>query len=492
MKLIKLISNGKISNLKYNHLLILFLVLFLFQIGLSFIHKATVNDFLDGANSWYKKDSAERFANITTTSLELLVETNSTNDILNENRKEETVKSINIILSWQNLKKRVKDIYLVFKVNDKFYAINDGLNLYEFLFEAKRDKRLLLENSGIPSNQIITNYFAEVSSTEKIITGNDEEKRIHIAVPFSPRGEQAGMVFINYQPDFSEMTREIIAGYDKLGLIYSTLIIFGLLIMYYISAYILKERDYAHKLYLEEHERSLKHKIDLENESRFTKRIYHTHHKAEKIMGFIKNDISRLSDNIIKYKLLKYSNFISRVIYDMKWYDPPVNTIRNIIYNTNINEVITFLTEHVFKRVSDSEGGVEFNLKLDDKLPAVNLNEFVIWEILEPLIQNSIEHSGEDYLTVNISTNFEEGSKVGYLIIEDNGAGLEPAYLVEDDSGTQLIFHEKITSGGDGGKHRGYGCFIAHTMATKRCGWSLKAENRESGGSRFIIKINFK
>ncbi|GJQ64176.1 MAG: hypothetical protein SCALA702_32290 [Melioribacteraceae bacterium] len=491
MKITSLISRGKIANLKYNHLLILFLVLFLFQIGLSFIHKATVNDFLDGANNWYKKDSAERFANITTTSLELLIETSSNQKMELEGSKEEIIKSINIILSWQNLKKRVKDISLVFEVNNNFYAISDGMNLYEFIFESRRDDKLLLQNSVIAEVENITEYYNEVSLTEKIITGNDKEKRIHIAVPFSPRGEHAGMVFINYEPDFSEMTQEIIAGYDKLGLIYSTLIIFGLLIMYYISAYILKERDYAHKLYLEEHEQSLKHKIDLENESRFTKRIYHTHHKAEKIMGFIKNDISKMTDNLLKYKLLKYSNFISRVIYDMKWYDPPVNTVRNVIYNTNINEVIRFLTEHVFKRVSDNDGSVEFKLSLDENLPTVNLNEFVIWEILEPLIQNSIEHSGEDYLTVTISTAYDSGQNRGKIILEDNGAGLKPEFLSEDESGIQKIFLENLTSGSYGGRHRGYGCYIAHTMATKRCGWSLRGENREVGGSRFLIELKY-
>ena len=38
----------------------------------------------------------------------------------------------------------------------------------------------------------------------------------------------------------------------------------------------------------------MKKQIRLEKESLFTRRIYHTHHKAEKIMGFIKEDVRRM------------------------------------------------------------------------------------------------------------------------------------------------------------------------------------------------------
>ena len=41
-------------------------------------------------------------------------------------------------------------------------------------------------------------------------------------------------------------------------------------------------------------------------------------------MGFIKEDIVQLTSNSMeemKYRILKYSHFVSRVIYDMKWYE---------------------------------------------------------------------------------------------------------------------------------------------------------------------------
>ena len=43
-----------------------------------------------------------------------------------------------------------------------------------------------------------------------------------------------------------------------------------------------------------------KKQINYEKELLFTKRIYHTHHKAEKVMGFIKEDLRILSPNQYK------------------------------------------------------------------------------------------------------------------------------------------------------------------------------------------------
>lgn len=109
--------------------------------------------------------------------------------------------------------------------------------------------------------------------------------------------------------------------------------------MYYISSYTVKERDEAKTLFYEEREEHLKDQIDHNKEAMFTKRIYHTHHKAEKVMGFIKEDLRHLTTENIsssKDKLNKYANFISRVIYDMKWYDPPIHTIRNPIFQRTL------------------------------------------------------------------------------------------------------------------------------------------------------------
>ncbi len=96
------------------------------------------------------------------------------------------------------------------------------------------------------------------------------------------------------KPNFDFITNEILSSYDEVALIYASLIILGLLAMYYISSFTVKERDEARQLFYEEHEQHLKDTIDHEKESMFTKRIYHTHHKAEKVMGFIKEDLRQL------------------------------------------------------------------------------------------------------------------------------------------------------------------------------------------------------
>ena len=35
----------------------------------------------------------------------------------------------------------------------------------------------------------------------------------------------------------------------------------------------------------------------------------------------------------------------------------------------------------------------------------------------------------------------------------------------------------------------GYGCYIAHEIATERCGWTIDAENLLDKGCQFILTI---
>ena len=262
--------------------------------------------------------------------------------------------------------------------------------------------------------------------------------------------------------------------------------------MYFISSYTVKERDETQKMLLEEHETNIKKQITYEKELIFTKRIYHTHHKAEKIMGFIKEDLRMLSPeniNEVKYRVSKYSNFISRVIYDMKWYDPPIQTIRNQMFRTNLNEVIKFIVDNIFLRISSKQSAYEIRMETDPNLPLVSVNEFVVWEIIEPLIQNSIDHGGEGNLIIVCRTKYDESLKKSFIIIEDNGKGIPPALLQISESGTQNIFIENTTTKDTGLQNSGYGCYIAYEI-TKRCGWDIDVVNVDSSGCRFTITIS--
>jgi signal transduction histidine kinase len=209
-------------------------------------------------------------------------------------------------------------------------------------------------------------------------------------------------------------------------------------------------------------------------------------------MGFIKEDLRSLTEkNIeeVKYRVSKYSNFISRVIYDMKWFDPPLQTIRGNIYNTNLNEVLKFVVNNIFLRISRISDAYKFELNLDERLPDVNVNEFVVWEIFEPLIQNSVDHSGESDLVIIITTCFNQDTGTSTISISDNGKGIKPEFLQKDEKGIKKLFLENVTSKSATISGGGYGCYIAYEIS-RRCGWNLDAENLPGSGSNFIINIS--
>ncbi len=474
---------------EFRHLTLLFGILIGFQILISLVQKSSLQNFLVKTQEWYQKDSAEKMANLTATSLELLIETSKGQKDENPEDQRKIIRAVNIILGQQLLEQSVNEIYVIVSDGRKNYAIKDGSILYSFLFE--KDRTMPAEDSV--KNETLEAYASirdEMFKSEKTRTLLKDGKTFQIFVPLLVRGEYIGALYMKNTPDFSYITNEIIAGYDETVVIYFSLIFLGLLAMYYISSYTVRERDEAQKMFFQEHEKFLKEQIVYEKESLFTKRIYHTHHKAEKIMGFIKEDLKVLSDKNIdetKYRIKKYANFISRVIYDMKWYDPPVQTIRNPLFKTDLNEVIRFLVQNIFLRVSNIRQVYKIDMNLDDNVPRVSINEFVIWEIIEPLIQNSIDHAEVEDLLITIETKRNEGKRMSQMIISDNGVGIKEEFLERDKEGIQKIFLENVSSKSFDFRNRGYGCFIAYKIAKERCGWDILAENVSGGGCRFIL-----
>ncbi|MFA3782214.1 sensor histidine kinase [Melioribacteraceae bacterium 4301-Me] len=485
----KLFEKLKKYHFELKHLTVLFAGLIVFQLVLSIIHKTSLRNFVENSQEWYQKHSAERLANLTTTTLELLLETARMNLPVNSAGKAKIIQFFNIIFNQQKLQQNIEDICLLIERNNKVYAIDDGTILYDFIFEQKVPELQINKQHSTAVDLYLKNK-SELVNNEQIINILKEKETYYTLVPFAPSGEIVGALFVKNTPDFGFIQKEIVTNYEETSVIYSALFFLGLLAMYYISTYTIKERDEAQKLLMEENERNLKKQIDHEKESLFTKRIYHTHHKAEKVMGFIKEDLRLLSnENIeeIKYRVNKYSNFISRVIYDMKWYDPPIQTIRNSAFNTNINEVIKFIVKNLFNRTAKQTGSYKVNLELDNNLPLVHINEFVIWEIVEPLIQNSIDHANVDNLQIKIITKFNPNEFISYLIIEDNGKGIAAELLEKSENGIKKLFQENVTSKGSN-KSSGYGCYIAYEMA-ERCNWKLDALNLPNGGCQFIVTI---
>ena len=146
------------------------------------------------------------------------------------------------------------------------------------------------------------------------------------------------------------------------------------------------------------------------------------------------------------------------------------------------------LVEHVFKRVSIQTNRIRFQLNLAENLPVIHVNEYVIWEILEPLIQNSIDHAGAAPVQIDIQTTYDAETGQTKVILSDTGPGIRSDLLEEDQSGMKQIFRENVSTK-EAVTGSGYGCYIAYEIATTRCGWTLDAENQDQGGSRFILFI---
>jgi sensor histidine kinase regulating citrate/malate metabolism len=80
-------------------------------------------------------------------------------------------------------------------------------------------------------------------------------------------------------------------------------------------------------------------------------------------------------------------------------------------------------------------------------------------------------------------------NKESYIFISDNGCGVLDDLLKEDKNSVKAIFLENISTK-KSGENSGYGCYIAHEIATQRCGWKLDVENLKDGGAQFKITIS--
>lgn len=486
----KLFEKIQQYHFQLKHVIVLFTILLIFQLAVSFVHKLSLRDFLVRTQDWYQRDSAEKLANLTATSLELLLETTLQNPDMAAEEQRKMIQAFNIILSQQILQQHVEDLCVLVRNGADIFAIDNGQDLFDFLVLHR-----MPEGALSPRHQEVVKMYQQYQESlraqEQIFTRLEGRQTFHVFVPFVPRGEYMGAVYMKNTPDFSFITNEIITSYNQTSLMFVALIVFGLLAMFYISSYTLRERDDAQTQLLETREKQVAELVHYQKEALFTKRIYHTHHKAEKVMGFIKEDLRSLDrEHIdeIKYRVTKYANFISRVIYDMKWYDPPLQTIRNPIFKTDLNEVIAFLINHIFRRVATENTLIRYVMDLDEKTPVVPVNEFVIWEIIEPLIQNSVDHGGDGPLTVTVSTRYAPGTGRIELGVRDDGRGIAAELLQPDESGVKRIFLEHTSTKTDS-QNNGYGCYIAHEFAVQRCGWGIDVENLQQGGCQFLITI---
>jgi hypothetical protein len=484
----------KLSQYRFEirHIIILFAVLITFQVILAFMQKSLLGDFLQGTQSWFQKYYAERIAIVTSASLELLFQNQGGPGMDRDSSDNTMVYSLNVFLKQQLIQRSIEDITLILLKEQRIYAINSGQSLYAYFHGTLQAYAGDTASHSLPGVKYFLAVQNELREHEKIISSLTNEKTFDVVVPFVPEGEYVGALYMRITPDFTFLTDEVKANFSRVSIVFSALIVVGLIAIFIVSSQAVQERDDMQKRLFAEHQEYVENQIRLEKESLFTKRIYHTHHKAEKIMGFIKEDVRKMNpQNLedLKARVVTYSNFISRIIYDMKWYDQDINTIVNPIFRTDINAVIRFIVDNIFLRISSKNEMFQFHLDLDPSLPLVHVNEYIVWEILEPLIQNSIDHGGRNSLLVNIETRYAKEEWASYISIGDNGKGIEQDLLRPGPRGIKRIFLEHETTKEEGGVHSGYGCYIAYQLAVEKCDWQLDAENLPQGGCKFTIAI---
>lgn len=469
---------------EFYHFIILIVIISISQITLSYINTRSTQNLIGKSIDVYRWDTAERIADLTTTSLELLIQSSnfSSTDTKDLSSK---IEALDFILNQQRLQKNIEDICLLFYDGNRVVDIDDGRSLYYYV------NHIPVGTAGRPfrsqAKELFINSSESLFKNEAVLNKKESSQVFHVLVPFSIKGEVVGSVYMKIIPDFTDIMKVITSSSDQTGALFSALILFSILLMFLMTTFLVRERDQMqHELYLQR-EKQLTQKIEEQKEALFTKRIYHAQHKAEKIMGFIKDDVLNLTAQnfeAVKHRIVKYANFVGRVVYDMKNFNPPINVIRNVNFNTNLNAVIEFLIKNVLKRVYKKNEEYHFELDLDANMPALYINEYVIWEIIEPLIQNCIDHNKNQDIVISIKTKYFPEEKISHVIIEDNGAGFDEEILKPDENGLKKLFLEKVTTKTKI-QNSGYGCYIAYENC-KRCGMKIDAYNSEKGALFFI------
>ena len=104
----------------------------------------------------------------------------------------------------------------------------------------------------------------------------------------------------------------------------------------------------------------------------------------------------------------------------------------------------------------------------------------VLSQIVQNLLMNSINHAFflQESKSVEILAEATEGNKIR-LVFQDNGKGVEEDALAR-------LFDPFVTSARGSGSS-GLGLHLVHQWVTGVMHGSVKAENRETGGLRFVI-----
>jgi len=234
---LKLPQKFESYHFEIQHILVLFIVVVVFQTALSFINNQSTHQIFQEAMGYYRRDSAERVADLTTTAMELLIEHGRNDAPSDDNRRESTIRSFDKLLSQQMLQRNIDEVYLLVKQGGNVLALREGEEIYDLYLDP--DPVLEIENQPAAENalQYYHDHYQSLVGEEQIISSLEGNNTFHVLVPFYDRGEIAGATYMRVTPDVAGFLSLIESAYSQSGLLFTGLILVGFLAMFFIYSY---------------------------------------------------------------------------------------------------------------------------------------------------------------------------------------------------------------------------------------------------------------
>ncbi|HSR18919.1 MAG TPA: hypothetical protein VLM39_12575, partial [Ignavibacteriaceae bacterium] len=104
---------------EWRHILIIFLTLVIFMVFVTHLQQNTISTLLSDTMDWYKQNSAEQIGNLSTTSLELLLESEQLDEYEDHiTREKNLIHALNSILKQPLMKRNVEEMCVILPYND--------------------------------------------------------------------------------------------------------------------------------------------------------------------------------------------------------------------------------------------------------------------------------------------------------------------------------------------------------------------------------------
>lgn len=248
------------------HILVLFIVVVVFQTALSFINSQSTHQIFQQAMEYYRRDSAERVADLTTTSLELLIEHARTENASRGENRLSTIQSFDKLLSQQMLQRNIDEVYLLVGHGDEVVALREGTEIYDLYLD--HDSILNIENQPASADAIsyYNEHFHSLLVDEQIISSLEGNNTFHVLVPFYDKGEIAGAAYMRVTPDVAGFLTLIESAYSQSGVLFTGLILIGFLAMFFIYSYTAQERDEVQHQLFDQRSKQLREQVEHQKE----------------------------------------------------------------------------------------------------------------------------------------------------------------------------------------------------------------------------------